>query len=430
MAVVKFHVPDRGPDRDNNNDDQDREYDEQVEDGSYDGSGGNDRSQSAGEARRRKMTRKQKMSLLLRIAVFTCIMAAVIVFIIQQQSERVYSGSEFREVTTVTIPSAATCLNLGNNILIYSKDGASCMNQSGSTLWSISYEMQQPVVSVCGNIAAIGDYEGSTVHILNATEGEVGTIATNMPLRTLSVASNGEVAAVLEDSATTWIYIFDIQGNTIAYVKRTMEQSGYPIAVTLSPNGTLMCCSQLTVESSSVKTSVAFYNFGAVGQSETDRLVAGYDYEGEVAPYVRFLSNNVAVSVSDTRTTFYSGDEKPASGTNIFYKSDLEGVWSSDSYVALLFADPAGEEAYTLDIYNASGKEVGSIPFTMDYTSVQFFGDRVVIDDGQSMLLYSVNGTLQYSGSMGDAVSLVLPSTSANRLTLVTKSSIKTMILK
>ena len=235
MAVVKFHVPDRGPDRDNN-DDQDREYDEQIEDGSYDGGGGNDRSKPAGEARRRKMTRRQKMSLLLRIAVFTCVMAAVIVFIVQQQSERVYSGSEFREVTNVSIPSAATCLNLGNNILIYSKDGASCMNQSGSTLWSISYEMQQPVVSVCGNIAAIGDYEGSTVHVLNATEGETGTIATNMPLRAISVASNGEVAAVLEDSDTTWIYIFDIQGNTIAYVKRTMEQSGYPLAVTLSPD--------------------------------------------------------------------------------------------------------------------------------------------------------------------------------------------------
>ncbi|WP_130838693.1 DUF5711 family protein [Lachnoclostridium sp. Marseille-P6806] len=446
MAVVNFHAPNRAPsgrqsrqrqtgrdaggkfDRRFSGDETD-EYEEAMEDGGAP-EAGDFAGAGKSAADRRPISRSQKLLFLLRIVIALCLGGALLLFLIRQNQNRSYSDSELRTVAEISVPEAASCINLGGKILIYSKDGASCMDQEGVVLWSISYEMQQPLVSVSGNLAAIGDYQGSTVHILDAAAGEIGVVSTNMPLRAIAVAQNGEVAAVLEDSDTTWIYLFDTQGNTIVYLKRTMEDSGYPVSVALSPDGVLLMCSQLSVDGASIKTSVAFYNFGPVGQSTTDRLVGGYDYEGEVVPETRFLSNSSAVSVSDSRMVFYAGEEKPASSVSVHYTSQLQGVWTSGSYVALLFPDGTGEEEYQLDVYNSTGKQMSSIPFTMDFTSVQLLGDRVVINDGQSVLIYSVNGTKQFSGSFGDAVLLVLPTASPGRLTLVTRSRIETMILK
>ena len=439
MAVVNFRAPNRSPygkkGKDQNGDrGAFRDAEDEIEEEEYGDAPYEDESFDSGEEEesgsRGGLTRSQRLLLLLRLAVILCVGAAIVLALIRQNRRRSYTASELRTVAEISVPEAAACINLDGKMLIYSKDGASCMDQDGTVLWSVSYEMQRPMVAVAGSLAAIGDYQGSTVHVLSATAGETGIISTNMPMRSLSVAQNGEIAAVLEDSGTAWIYLFDLQGNTIAYLKRTMEQSGYPVATALSPNGALLMCAQVGVDNAEIKTSVAFYNFGAVGQGETDRLVGGYDYSGEVVPFVRFLSNDSAVSVSDAGAVFYTGDEKPVSGQTVAFSSPLKGVWTSSEYVGLLFPDPDGEAAYRLELYSRAGRLVGSIPFTMDFTSIQILGERVIIDDGSNVLVSSVTGNVQFQGSFGDSVLLVLPTAAANRLTLVTRSRIETMILR
>ena len=54
-----------------------------------------------------------------------------------------------------------------------------------------------------------------------------------------------------------------------------MKESGYPVNVSISPNGQLVCVSYMFVDGGQIKSSVALYNFVADGQNNTDNYVSG-----------------------------------------------------------------------------------------------------------------------------------------------------------
>ena len=147
------------------------------------------------------------------------------------------------------------------------------------------------MVSVSGHVAAVGDYNGRTIYVVNSG-GQLGTVNTNLPIRKICVSESGVVAAVLDDADVTRILLYNGNENTetsIVDIKATMNKSGYPVSICLSPNGKLMAISYLYVDSGDMKTTVAFFNFGEVGRNQSDNYVSGYDYLDTIVPYVQKL---------------------------------------------------------------------------------------------------------------------------------------------
>ena len=175
-----------------------------------------------------------------------------------QWKNKVYTENTVVFSTEVHITQDSTLVPFSGYLLTYSKDGAGCMDIRGNAVWNQTFEMQNPIVDVCQNVAAIGDYNGRTIYVMNTT-GVMGSITTNRPVRDFCVASNGVVAAVLDDADTTWIYLYDSQGKELIYFRTTMKDSGYPVKVAISPSGELVCVSYLFVDSGQMKSSVAFY---------------------------------------------------------------------------------------------------------------------------------------------------------------------------
>ncbi len=257
--------------------------------------------------------RGHKLTVFYRIALGILLIVAIAAFLVIQWRDKIFTESVVVTTEPVTIVQGATVENLGGNILLYSKDGASCLDAKGKAVWNRTYEMQSPKVSICDQVVAIGDYNGRSIYVMDKT-GERGIINTNLPIRDFCVSSNGVVATVLDDSNIARLYVYNGNENTetpIVNSKYTMDKSGYPVSMDLSPNGKLMVVSFLYVDSGSMKSSVAFYNFGEVGKNETDNYVSGYDYLNAVVPYVRFMDNDSAFAVSDDRIVFFAGSERP-----------------------------------------------------------------------------------------------------------------------
>ena len=76
-----------------------------------------------------------------------------------------------------------------------------------------------------------------------------------------------------------------------------------------------------------MKSSVAFYNFGAVGQNNTDNYVSGYDYIDRVVPLARFLDNRSLFAVSDDRIMFFGGAQKPMGWSLAAGRAAADTVW-------------------------------------------------------------------------------------------------------
>ena len=131
--------------------------------------------------------KSHKLTILYRAALVIVLIAAVAVFLVVQWKNKVFSESVVVSSTPVTIVQGAMVENLGGNILLYSKDGASCIDAKGNALWNQTFEMQEPMLSVCNNAAAIGDYNGRTVYVVSST-GQLGTVNTNLPIRKICVS--------------------------------------------------------------------------------------------------------------------------------------------------------------------------------------------------------------------------------------------------
>lgn len=376
--------------------------------------------------------KSHRLVIFYRLILAAVLIAAVAVFFVIQWKNKVFTESEVVNSSSVTIVQGASVERLGSNILLYSKDGASCMDAKGTVLWNRTFEMQSPMLSVCGDIAALADYNGRTIYVCSST-GELGTVKTNLPIRKICVAGNGVVAAVLDDADVTRILLYNANEDTeqsIVEIKATMEQSGYPVSLSLSPNGKLLAISYLYVDSGDMKSSVAFFNFGEVGKNESDNYVSGYDYMDTVVPYVQFMGNDAAFGVSDDRIVFFEGAEKPSNTASTLLEEEVQGVYYNEEYVGLVFVNQTGESAYRLDVYNASGNKVTSLFFDIEYTDIIFHKDQIIIYDDMDCSICSMRGVDKFTGEFEKPTSLLIPTSSIYKYVAVTSNSIDTIELK
>ena len=249
-------------------------------------------------------------------------------------------------------------------------------------------------------------------------------------MRDFCVAANGVVAAVLDDTDTTWIYLYDSQGKELAYFRTTMKDSGYPVKVAISPSGELVCVSYLFFDSGQMKSSVAFYNFGAVGQNNTNNYVSGYDYLNTVVPFVRFLDNRSLFAVADNRVMLYGGAQKPVSVLENLIDDSVQSVYYGGEYVGLVFNSTEEGSRYRMDVYHKSGVLKQSINFNLEYSDIIFYEDQIIIYNEAECCIYNSNGMEKYSGRFNKTTLVLIPQNTAYRYMAVTPDSIDTIELQ
>lgn len=380
----------------------------------------------------REKIRSHKLVIFYRVILGAALIVAIIVFLFIQWRDKVFTESLVTGTAPITIVQGADVKNLGGNILLYSKDGASCVDSKGNAVWNRTYEMQTPLISISGQMAAIGDYNGRSIYVMDKS-GEKGTINTNLPIRDFCVSANGVVAAVLDDSNLVRINLYDGNENTeetIASGTARMDKSGYPMSIALTPNGKIMAVSYLYVDSGNMKSSVAFYNFGEVGKNETDNYVSGYDYLNTVIPYVCFMDNDSAFAVSDDRIVFFSGSERPTNIASNLLEEEIQSIYYNENYVGLVFNNQSGESAYRLDVYNSAGSKIGSQFFDIDYTDIVFSKDQIIIYSDTECQISNIKGVDKFIGNFEKSTSLLIPTGSVYRYIAVTADSVDTIELK
>ena len=379
----------------------------------------------------REKIKSHKFTIFYRTTLVIILMVAIAAAIYIQWKNKIYTQISVVSSKEINITHDSSLLPFAGHLLTYSKDGAGCMDIKGNAVWNQTFEMQNPMVDICGNVVAIGDYNGRNIYVMD-NNGVVGSITTNKPMRDFCVAANGVVAVVLDDTDTTWIYLYDAKdkGKELVYFRTTMKESGYPVSVSISPNAQLLCVSYLYVDSGQMKSSVAFYNFGDVGQNSTNNYVSGYDYVDAIVPLTRFLDDKSLFAVSDDRIMFYSGAQKPVTAAENLISDSVQSVYYGDEYVGLVFISTESSNRYRLDVYHKSGEFARSIEFNMEYRDILFHEDQLIIYNESECSIYNSNGTEKYSGRFDKTVLMLIPQNSAYRYMLVTPDSIDTIELQ
>ena len=343
---------------------------------------------------------------------------------------KVYIGYQVIQQSEWVRASESKSINLSGTLFTYSNDGMSCTDLKGKTIWNQTYEMQNPEIRTCGRTIAVGDYNGRKIYVAN-TQGMVGTVETTMPIRDFCVSTNGVVAAVLDDSTVTAIYLYNAAtGESFADFKTRMSNSGYPVAIDISNDGSLAAVSYIKVEKGKMVSNIGFYNFSAVGQNYTDNFVSGYVYPEAVIPLVHFMSNDTVFAVADNRRMFFKGRQKPESLSETMISEEIQSVFYDENHVGLVFFNTAAETTYRLEVYDTNAKKVSEIAFDMDYKEILFDTSGIIIYNDNECLIYNWNERLKYHGIFQERITCFIPGKSISRHTIVTEDAIQTIELQ
>lgn len=362
---------------------------------------------------------------------FAALIAVIIVLlVVLYLNTRHFNRAELVKVRDFVAEEGASCVNFDGNVLQYGPNGAACASKSGRVKWAITYEMDQPIISISGDIAAIADYGGTTIYVMN-TKKQLYTVSTSLPIHKVSASESGEVAAVLDDKTKSWIRLYSEEGKEIAYFIRSMEENGYPMDVAVSPDGKTVCVSSLLMKEDSVITNLSFYNFGKAGKDYDQHMVGNFVYTNEVFPYIKFMGNKACAAASNARlVVFDTSGTVPQNSVNNMLTEDLQGIFRSGDRIGLLFTDLTRENLYRLDLYGRSGKKEGSVGFTMVYDDIQIKGNRVYINNEQNMQIYTTDGREIFNGGFDRAVRVLIPPSGLSGIAVVAENEIDKVNLR
>ena len=328
--------------------------------------------------------------------------AAVVLLYMEKRSYHNYkilSSSEQEDVVSTNYVEMSD-----NRILRYSPDGASMINSSMDSYWSVLYEMQNPVADVKGNWAVIADQDGTSMEIFDKN-GETGNVTTSYNIVKARVSSSGMVAAILDGGDATWINFYGSDGTLIAENQTHISDPGYPMDVAISDSGTIMMVAYQFVDGSQTTSYVAFYNFGDVGQSEDDRIVSGYTYEGVVIPQTMYLGGDRAIAVRDDGFTVYGGSQIPKEGTTVKVDKEIVSTFYDDSMIGLVFKNGDKDKPYTMRVYSTDGTLKFEKNFNIPYTTIKVSGGNIIMYNSSQICVVNSRGTEKYSGTVDGTIS-------------------------
>lgn len=374
---------------------------------------------------------RHKLASLSRILLVAAVLIGAVLFFYIQYKRHIYTDYEIIASVESTQLDGTTNVRLGNAILTYSKDGAHCTDSKGNVVWNQTFQIQDVRLAINGDTVAIGDYNGRNIYVANS-EKLLGEITTAMPIRDLTVSKEGYVTAVLTDSDITWVNRYDSNGEVKNEGRTHADDSGYPMALSLSPGGELLCVAYLYVDAGILKTKVAFYNFGPVGSNVTDRLVSTWSYTDMLIPYVRFLDDDTAVAVGDSRLMIYSGSHIPGSPEEHMIDREVRSIFYNERYVGLVFFSDNSENRYQIDVYDTEtpNSKAKTFYFDIDYTDIFFEKGTLVIYNETECQVMTMDGIEKYHGNFTKPVGLMASTGKAYKYLLITDDSMDTIQLK
>lgn len=350
------------------------------------------------EKRKLKMNRMQWT-----IAAGVLILAVVLVYALVKNNKVASSYEVVTSMSRGDDTSVYYCM-MRKGMVKYSKDGVAMTNKSGTVLWNQTYEMASPTMTSAGDYVAVGDIGANTIYIFNEY-GQLGHVSTDVPIQEIQISEQGVVAAVLSDTSSNYINLYDKQGNSLGSIKASLENTGYPLAIALSPDASKLAVSYLIVKSGSMQSRIVSYDFSDV---EGDHLLDTQELEG-LYPKAVFLDSREVVLFGEKGFVLYQADSKKIE-TQENFESEINSVFCTNQKLGFIFKNEDDNGKYRMEIYNKAGKKSSTYYFDLDYSGMTADDDEVILYNDEEMLIYQMGGRVRFRGTFNTAVTGVMPS--------------------
>lgn len=340
--------------------------------------------------------------------------------------------SDFEVITEILRSDSEATLyeTFAGNVLRYNNDGAFYADMEDNLIWNQAYEMQNPMVDICENYAAVADRQGTLIYIMN-TIGVQGQIETNKPIEAVCVGNQGIVAILTQEEGTSYLELYNKGGESVASGEIHIENSGYPLDIALSNDANKLAVSILDISKGKARTTVAFYNFGSVGQNEIDNIVSSYTYEDTIIPEIEFITNDTLIAFGDSRVLLFEGSQRPEEVWKLSLKKEVKSIFYDDSYFGLIYDKGNGENTNTMEIYDTKGKLRLEQDFKSNYQQIEFLANHEICIMADAFCqIYTLRGIKKFSYTFDMPIHKVLSGKTSRRYTFILDGAMDEVKLK
>ena len=374
---------------------------------------------------RKKKWKRRKRILIFILLIIIILMGAVFYYTIYN---RKYDSYGVIKTTEIAGENVTGYLSYGTSMIKYSRDGVSVINQDGNTKWNASYEMADPIVDTCKKYIAIADKGGKEIYIYN-DKGKVGDITTPYQIQKIEVASQGVVAALMEQEKKHYIIMYDTDGTELMVKKTNVNSEGYPLDLSLSEDGEKLVTSYLSYHEGALVSKISFFNFGEVGQNYTDRFVGGFTYEGIVIPRVSFVNNDTVCVYKDNGFSIFAMQEKPSEIYNEKFEHRIQSILYSSKYTGVVLKED-GKSYRKLMLYNLKGNKILDKKLEFVYDTISLSGEEVIMYDDTDCRIMKINGSMKFEASFDTTINALVPINGLDRYFLTSGNRLMDIQLK
>ena len=280
---------------------------------------------------------------------------------------------------------------LGSGFVKYGSDGVTYVTGRNETQWSTAYTIETPVTSICADTLLIYEQQGYTVEVLNS-DGVLGSFQTDFPIMRAEVAKNGVSALMLKDGSDARIRLTSTDGTTLAEVKTTLEDQGYPLAMDLSSDALNLIVSLAKIGSGTVDSSIVFYNFSSAAQADDSHLVSSTEYRDRIFPYVCFATDKIPVAVGDSGFVTFTTSKHPEEKKSVHISGEILSLFHNEDYIGVVLSSDSATERYHMLVYNYSGKVTADVTFNNGYSEVKMDSGEILFNDSGHIMAFTPTG--------------------------------------
>ncbi len=374
------------------------------------------------EVRRKKIDVKKIIRMFAILIVLFLITGGILW--VQLNRNREYAGYEV--LSEQVLSSGLTGYVQGEEeLLLCSNDGAKAINRKGEVQWEISYQLDNPEITYCQDVAAVADIGGKSVYVI-AENGIPYNYEVIYPIVKHEVAAQGVTAVLLDNETEDFIQLYDINGTLRVDINTKTKTDGIPIDIALSGDGKKLVTLYVSFQGDAMMCKVTFYNAGEVGKNYTGNIVGQTTFADNLLAYdICFLNADTLCVLLENGFKLYRMTEVPKLLSEKTLEDIIE-VLCVENGLYVVKEDAMKQR--TMTFYNAKGEAESTWDGIPDYERLSATEEEVIFTSPQSVTIYRVNRSLKFGSTFTQSVEAVFPA-GGDRYFLVDSGAVRTIKL-
>ncbi|MBR5340166.1 MAG: hypothetical protein IK150_08810 [Lachnospiraceae bacterium] len=274
--------------------------------------------------------------------------------------------------------------------------------KNNSVVWDNAVKVQDPVYRSEGEYFCLFPRGGYTAYICNES-GIFSTIKVSRPIRTADISQAGVVALATESEDSSYITYYDRFGTHVDVgVKTTLDVSGYPVHLSISPDGQKLLVLYYSVANGIGESRAVFYDFQN-GSADRSYVIQAFEdfYESDTfLVRCEFTDNRHASVIGDNAFLFLTDTGKEVTRNTVPIADEVHSALFMGQ--ELLVVTEKDGKAF-LTTYDNTGRLLHSFECPKDYDLVASNGRYVAFLTGADLRFYNASGKLRYEGTLVSA---------------------------